>query len=33
MKKYKTVIKNNKFKISAPMWNEKFVLVDGSYSV
>ena len=25
--------KNNKFKVSAPMWNEKFKLPDGSYSV
>ena len=25
--------KNNKFKISAPMWNEEFELPDGSYSV
>ena len=24
---------NNKFKISAPTWNEKFDLPDGSYSV
>ena len=24
--------KNNKFKISAPMWNDKFELPDGSYS-
>ena len=24
--------KNNKFKISAPTWNEKFELPDGSYS-
>ena len=24
---------NNKFKISAPTWNEKFELPDGSYSV
>ena len=23
---------NNKFKISAPTWNEKFELPDGSYS-
>ena len=25
--------KNNKFKISAPTWNDKFYLPDGSYSV
>ena len=25
--------KNNNFKISAPTWNEKFELPDGSYSV
>ena len=25
--------KNNKFKISAPTWNDKFELSDGSYSV
>ena len=25
--------KSNKFKISAPTWNEKFELPDGSYSV
>ena len=25
--------KNNKFKISAPTWNEEFELSDGSYSV
>ena len=24
---------NNKFKISAPTWNDKFELPDGSYSV
>ena len=24
--------KNNRFKISVPMWNEKFELLDGSYS-
>ena len=24
---------NNKFKISAPTWNNKFELLDGSYSV
>ena len=25
--------KNNKFKKSAPIWNKKFELLDGSYSV
>ena len=25
--------KNNKFKISAPVWNEEFELPDGSYSM
>ena len=25
--------KNNRFKISAPTWNEEFELPDGSYSV
>ena len=25
--------KNNKFKISAPTWNDKFELLDGTYSV
>ena len=25
--------KNNKFKISAPRWNEEFELSDGSYSI
>ena len=25
--------KNNKFKISAPAWNEEFELPDGSYSI
>ena len=25
--------KNNKFKISAPTWNEDFELTDGSYSI
>ena len=36
-KKYKKIIiiksNNNKFKISAPTWNEEFELADGSYSV
>ena len=29
----KSSYSNNKFKISAPTWNEKFKLPDGSYSV
>ena len=32
-KNIKKLYKNNKFKISAPAWNEKFELPDGSYSV
>ena len=32
-KKLKKSYKNNKFKISAPTWNEKFELPDGSYSI
>ena len=32
-KKIKRSYKNNKFKISAPTWNEEFELLDGSYSV
>ena len=32
-KKLKNFYKNNKFKISGLMWNEKFELADGSYSV
>ena len=32
MEKYKKSNKNNKFKISAPTWNEEFELPDGSYS-
>ena len=32
-KNIKKSYKNNKFKISAPTWNEKFDLPDGSYSV
>ena len=31
--KIKKSHKNNKFKISAPTWNEKFEFPDGSYSV
>ena len=33
MEKYKRSYKNNKFKISAPAWNEEFELPDGSYSI
>ena len=29
----KSSYNNNKFKISAPAWNDKFELPDGSYSV
>ena len=32
-KNIKSSYNNNKFKISAPTWNDKFVLPDGSYSV
>ena len=32
-KNVKKSYKNNKFKISVPMWNEKFELPDGSYSL
>ena len=32
-KNIKKLCKNNKFKISAPTWNEEFELPDGSYSV
>ena len=32
-KNTKSSYNNNKFKISAPTWNDKFKLVDGSYSV
>ena len=32
MEKHKKSYKNNKFKISAPTWNEEFELPDGSYS-
>ena len=31
-KNIKTSYKNNKFKISAPTWNEELELPDGSYS-
>ena len=33
MEIYKKAHTNNKFKISAPTWNEEFKLPDGSYSV
>ena len=32
-KNVKSIYKNNKFKISAPTWNETFVLPDGSYNI
>ena len=32
-KKLKSTYSNNKFKIPAPRWNDKFELPDGSYSV
>ena len=32
-KNIKKLYQNNKFKISAPTWNEEFELPDGSYSV
>ena len=32
MEKHKKII-SNKFKISAPTWNDKFELPDGSYSI
>ena len=33
MENYKNSYNNSKFKISAPTWNDKFELHDGSYSV
>ena len=33
MENIKNLYNNNKFKISAPTWNDKFELPDGSYSV
>ena len=33
MENIKKSCKNNKFKISAPIWNEEFELPDESYSV
>ena len=32
-KNLKSLYNNNKFKISAPTWNDKFELHDGSYSL
>ena len=32
-KNIKNSYNNNKFKISAPTWNDKFELPDGSYSI
>ena len=32
-KSIKSLCNNNKFKISAPTWNDKFELPDGSYSI
>ena len=32
-KNIKSLCNNNKFKISAPTWNDEFELTDGSYSV
>ena len=29
----KSIYKNNKFKISAPTWSQKFDLADGSYNI
>ena len=33
MEKHKSSYNNNKFKISAPTWNDKFELPDESHSV
>ena len=33
MEKYKNVLQNKKYEISAPIWNDKFELLDGSFSV
>ena len=33
MGKHKSSCNNNKFKISAPQWNDKFEFLDGSNSV
>ena len=32
-KNIKKLYKNNKFKLSAPTWNEKLELLDGSFSI
>ena len=32
-KNIKSAYNNNKFNVSAPSWNDKFNLLDGSYSV
>ena len=32
-KNIKSAYNNNKFKISAPTWNDEFDLLDGSYSI
>ena len=32
-KNVKSLYNNNKFKISAPTWNDEFELPDGSYSI
>ena len=32
-KNIKSIYNNNKFKISAPTWNDEFELPDGSYSI
>ena len=31
MEKYKKIIQNNEFKMSAPIWNEQYELPDRSY--
>ena len=33
LKNVKSTYNNNKFKISAPTWNETFDLPDGSYNI
>ena len=32
-KNIKSIYNNNKFTISAPIWNDEFKLTDGSYSI
>ena len=32
-KNVKSIYNNNKFKISAPTWNDTFYLLDGSYNI